>query len=41
MSGDKNGGKSHSMKTDNSCFERAGQFKYSGNNLNIQKILYR
>jgi len=29
-SGDQNGGQSHSMKTDNSCFVTAGQFKYLG-----------
>jgi len=33
MSGDQNGGQSHNMKTDNSCFERAGQFILLGKTL--------
>jgi len=37
---DQNAGQSHSMKTDNSSFERVEEFKYLGTTLQI-KILLR
>ena len=40
MSGDQNRGQSHSMKTDNSCFERAGQFKYLGTTLTCKNSVW-
>ena len=36
MSGDQNAGRSHSIRTDNSSFERVEQFKYLGTNLTNQ-----
>ena len=36
MSRDKNAGRIHSMKTDNTSFERVGQFKYLRTNLTDQ-----
>jgi len=33
MSRDRNAGRSHSIKTDNSCFERLEEFKYLGTTL--------
>jgi hypothetical protein len=41
MTRDKNEGRRHNMKTDNSSFERVEYFKYFGNNLNKPKILFR
>jgi len=40
MSRNRNAGRSHSMKTDNSTFERVEEFKYLGTTLKI-KILLR
>ena len=40
MSRDQNAGRSHSMKTDNSCIERVEEFKYLGATLTV-KILFR
>jgi hypothetical protein len=40
MSGDQHEGRSHSMKNDDSSFERVEEFKYLGNTLTI-KILFR
>ena len=37
MSRDQNAGRSHSMKTDNSSFERVEEFKYLGITLTNQK----
>ena len=34
MSRDQNEGRSHNIKTDNSCFERVEEFKIFGNNFN-------
>jgi hypothetical protein len=39
MSGDQNAGRSHSMKTDNRCFESAEQFKYLGTTLTDQNCI--
>jgi len=39
MSRDQNAGRSHSMKTDNSSFERLEEFKYSGTNLTNQNSI--
>jgi len=36
MPGDQNAGKSHSIKIDNSSFERVGQFEYLRTNLTNQ-----
>jgi len=38
MSRDQNAGRSHSIKTDNSSFERVEEFKYLGTNLNQNSI---
>jgi hypothetical protein len=38
ISRDQNAGRSHSMKTGNSSFERVEQFRYFGNNLNESKF---
>jgi len=40
MSQDQNAGQSHSMKTDNSSFERLGEFKYLGTNLTNQNSIH-
>jgi len=40
MSRDQNGGRTHSMKIDNSSFERVDEFKYLGTTLKI-KIRFR
>jgi hypothetical protein len=40
MSRDKNAGRSHSMKTDNSSFERVEEFKYLGRNLKNQNSIH-
>jgi len=37
-SGDQNAGQSHSMKIDNSSFERVEEFKYLGNYFNKSKF---
>ena len=39
MSRDQNAGQSHSMKTDNSSFERVEEFKYLGTNLKNQNSI--
>jgi len=39
MSGDQNTGRSHSMKTDNSFFERVEEFKYLGTTLTNQNSI--
>ena len=39
MSRDRNAGQSHSMKTDNSSFERVEQFKYLGTTLTNQNFI--
>ena len=39
MSRDQNAGRSHSIKTDNSFFERVEQFKYMGTNLKNQNCI--
>ena len=39
MSQDRNAGQSHNIKTDNSCFERVGQFKYLGTTLIYQNSI--
>ena len=39
MSRDQNVGRSHSMKIDNSCFERVEDFKYLGRNLTNQNSI--
>jgi hypothetical protein len=39
MSRDQNAGKSHSMKIDNSSFERVEEFKYLGTNLTNQNSI--
>ena len=39
MSRDQNAGRSHSMKMDNSSFERAEELKYSGTNLTNQNSI--
>jgi len=41
MSGDQNAGRSHGIKTDNSSFERAEQFKYLGPNLTYQNSIQK
>ena len=38
MSRDQDAGWSHSMKTDNSSFERVEEFRYMGTNLNESKF---
>ena len=38
MSRDQNAGRSHDIKTDNSCFERVEQFRYLGTTLNQNSI---
>jgi len=40
MSRDQNGGRSHSMKNDNSSFERVEQFKYLGTTLTNQNSIH-
>jgi hypothetical protein len=40
MSQDQNAGQSHSMKTDNSSFERLGEFKYFRPNLTNQNSIH-
>jgi len=39
MSGDQNAGRSHSIKTDNSCFERVEAFKYLLTTLTYQNSI--
>ena len=39
MSRDQNAGRSHSMKSDNSSFERVEEFKYLGTNLTNQNFI--
>jgi len=39
MSRDQNTGRSHSMKTDNSSYERVEEFKYLGRNLTEQNSI--
>jgi len=39
MSGDQNAGRTHSMKTDNSSFERVDEFKYFGSTLTNQNSI--
>ena len=39
MSRDENAGRSHSIKTDNSFFERLEEFKYLGTNLTNQNSI--
>ena len=39
MSRDRNAGQSHSMKTDNSSFERVEEFKYLGTTLTNQNCI--
>jgi len=39
MSRDRNAGQTHSMKTDNSSFERVDEFKYLGANLTNQNSI--
>ena len=39
MSRDRNGGRTHSMKTDNSSFERVDEFKYLGTTLTNQNSI--
>jgi hypothetical protein len=39
MSGDQTAGRSHSMKTDDSSFERVEQFRYWGTNLTNQNSI--
>jgi hypothetical protein len=39
MSRDQNAGRSHSMKTENSSFERVGEFKYLGKILTNQNYI--
>ena len=39
MSRDQNAGRSHSMNTDNSCFERVEEFKYLGTTLTNQNCV--
>jgi len=39
MSGDQNAGRSHSLKTDNSCFEKVEEFRYFGTNLTNQNSI--
>jgi len=39
MSRDQKAGRSHNMKTDNSCFERVEEFKYLGKTLTNQNSL--
>ena len=39
MSGDKNAGRSHSIKIDNSSFERVEEFRYLGTNLKHQNSI--
>jgi hypothetical protein len=39
MSGDQNAGGSHSLKTDNSCFESVEEFRYLGTNLTDQNSI--
>jgi len=39
MSRDQNAGQSHSMKTDNSSFERVEEFKYLGTTLTNQNSI--
>ena len=42
MSGDKNAGRSHSIKTDSTSIERVEEFKYLGTTLNqIKQSRYR
>ena len=38
MSRDRNAGRTHSMKTNNSSFERVDEFKYLGTTLNESKF---
>ena len=38
MSRDQNAGRTHSMKTNNSSFERVDEFKYLANNFNKSKF---
>jgi hypothetical protein len=38
MSRDQDAGKSHSIKVDNSSFERVEEFRYLENNLNKSKL---
>ena len=40
MSRDQNAGRSHSIKTDNSSFERVEEFKYLGTTLTNQNSIY-
>ena len=39
MSRDQNAGRSHSMKINNSCFERVEEFKYLGTTLTNQNSI--
>ena len=39
VSGDQNAGRRHSMKTDNSFFEKVGQFRYLGTTLTNQNCI--
>jgi len=39
MSGDQNAGRSHSIKTDNSSFERVEEFGYLGTTIRTQKFI--
>ena len=39
MSRDQNAGRSHNIKTDNSSFERVGEFKYLGTTLTNQNSI--
>ena len=39
MSRDQNAGRIHSVRTDNSTFERVGEFKYLGTTLTNQNLL--
>ena len=41
MSRDQNAGQSHSMKTDNSSFERVEEFTYLGTSLSNQNSIHR
>jgi len=41
MSGDQNAGRTHSMKIDNSSFERVDEFKYLGTTLTNQNSIQK
>ena len=41
VSRDQNAGRSHSMKTDNSCIERVEEFKYLGTTLTKKKYIQK